>query len=188
MKTLILTLASALATVAFAQEQAAEIVKPARNATMRQMGPRSGDRMGMGMPMVDPILRMAATPQFAAKLGLTSDQAAKLKEATKGNNAQNRETQVKIRKCMERQNDLLKADTIDEAAIMATVDELFELRKSAMKAQLTRMIAARAILTPEQFAKAKAMLEEFRGGRRPPKTAKGKPDAAPKADVAPKAE
>ena len=83
---------------------------------------------------------------------------------------------------MDRQAELLKADVIDEVAILAAVDECFELRKSEMKDQLKRLIAARTILTPEQFAKAKAIAEEFRGSRRPQRPAKAKPDAAPKTE------
>ena len=62
MKALILTFVASLATVAFAQNP---------------MGLRT-ERMAMGSPMMDPILRMVATPQFAAKLGLTEEQVAKL--------------------------------------------------------------------------------------------------------------
>lgn len=179
MKTLILTFAAVFAAVAFAQEPAGDGTKQERKP-MRTMGPR-GDRMPMGGPMMDPILRMATNPQMSAKLGLTEDQIAKLKELSKGH-GQDRDAQKKIRKCMDRQIELLNADTIDEVALMATVDELCDVRKVAMKEQLKRTIAARSILTPEQLAKARSLASEFRGGRRPPRPAKGdKPEAAPKA-------
>ena len=178
MKTLILTFAAVLATVAFAQDKAGDGAKPERKP-MRAMGPR-GDRMPMGPMAMDPILRMAANPQMAAKLGLTEEQVAKLKELSKGRD-HDREAQKTVRKCMERQMELLAADTIDEVAVMATVDELCEARKAAMKEQIKRTIAARAVLTPEQLAKAKAMANDFRG-RRPPRPAKDKPEAAPKAE------
>ena len=186
MKTLVLTFAAVLATVAFAQEQSSgDGAKPERRH-MRAMGPR-GDRMPMGPMMMDPILRMVSNPQAAAKLGLTDEQVAKLKELSKGRE-NDRETQKAIRKFVDRQMELLAADKIDEVAVMATVDEICEARRAAMKDQLKRTIAARSILTPEQLAKAKAMVGEFRGGHRPPRPAKDKPEAAPKADAAPKAE
>ena len=185
MKTVILTIAAALATVAFAKEPAVEGAKPERKA-MRAPGSRSGDRMQMGMPMLEPILRMVANPQFAAKLGLAEDQVAKLQALVKGR-TQDRDIQAKIRKCMDRQAELLKVDSIDEAAVMAAVDELFELRKTAMKEQIKRMIAAKAVLTPEQLAKAKALIGEFRGGRRQPKPDKGSQTDAPKPAAEPKA-
>jgi len=184
MKTLVLTFAAVLATVAFAEEQSADGAKPERRH-MRAMGPR-GDRMPMGPMMMDPILRMVSNPQTAAKLGLTDEQVAKLKELSKGRE-HDRETQKAIRKSVDRQMELLAADKIDEVAVMATADEICEARRTAMKEQLKRTIAARSILTPEQLAKAKAMLEEFRGGRRPPRPAKDKQEAAPKADAAAKA-
>ena len=182
MKTLALTFVAALATVALAQEPAAsgDGAKPDRKA-MRPAGPR-GARMQMGSPMMmDSILRMANDPQFAAKLGLTDEQKAKLKEIS-GGRGHDRDSQKAVRKCMDRQAELLSADKIDEAAIMATVDELCEARKVAMKEHLKRMIAARAVLTPEQLAKAKSLANEFRGGRRPPKPASDKPAAAPKTE------
>ena len=182
MKTLILTFAAALATVALAQEPAnpGEGAKPERRA-VRPMGPR-GDRMPAGLPMMmDSVLRMTADPQFAAKLGLTDDQAAKLKEIAK-DRGRDRDAQKQIRKCMDRQAELLGAEKIDEAAVMATVDELCEARKASMKDYIKRMIAARAVLTPEQLEKAKSLVNEFRGGRRPQRPAKDKPAAAPKAE------
>ena len=179
MKTLVLTFAAALATVAFAQEPAGEGAKPERKP-MHTMGLR-GDRMPMGAVTMDPVLRIATNPQMSAKLGLTEEQVAKLKELSKGR-GQDREVQKKIRKIMDRQVELLSADTIDEVAVMATVDEICEARKVVMKEQLKRTIAARAVLTPEQIAKAKAMAAEVRNGRRAQRPAKdGKPDAAAKA-------
>lgn len=184
MKTLVLTFAAALAAMAFAQEQsnAGESAKPARRA-MRPTAPR-GDRMPMmmGSPlMTDPVLRAVTHPQFAAKLELTEEQMAKLRELAKGR-GQDRDAQKKIRKSMDRQMELLNAETIDEVAVMATVDELCEARRTVMKEQIKRMIAARAILTPEQLAKARALASEFRNSPRPSRPAKDKPAAAPKAE------
>ena len=143
MKKLMVVVAAALCCAAFAQ------------------GPEGGPRRGFaphggGMmmnPMMDPIVRMVNNPKFAEKIGLTDEQKAKLKELNKA--PARGEEQSKMRDAMKRQAQLLSADKIDEAAVMATIDEVFELRKQTAKAQVKRVIAVKSVLTPEQVKKAK---------------------------------
>ena len=170
MKSLVMMAAAALCCAAFAEGP--EGVGP------REGGRRGGPRMGGGMPMMDPIVRIATNPQMAEKLGLSDEQKAKLKEL-KGS-GRNSETQKKVREATERQAELLNADKIDEAAVMKVVDEVFELRKEMAKEQVKRVIAVKSILTPEQIAKAREAVKSMsgprdeRGPRRgPPRKGKG---------------
>ena len=143
----------------------------------RHGGMMPGGMGGMGM-MGDPLLRAVTNPRIAESLGLTDEQKAKIKELSAGKK-DNREAQKKVREATMKQVELMKAAQIDEAAVMAAIDEVFEIRKQMAKDQAKRVIAVKSILTPEQIAKAhenmKTMFEgrgdrgPKRGGMRGPK-------------------
>lgn len=171
MKKLMLTMvATAFAVAAYAQEPAAPAAKgPARPA----MPPRF-ERMPAGGPMGgDPLLRAVMNPKVAEAIGLTDEQKAKIKELRNGGSS--RELQEKFRKGQELQSKLLRAETVDEAAVMAAIDETWEARKELAKAQTRRVIAVRSILTPEQVKKALSAMRDLRGARSARRSAKGRP-------------
>ena len=120
----------------------------------RERGGRFGGMRG-GMPpgMGNPLVNMVSNPKMAEKLGLTAEQQAKLKELRE-NRKEDRELQEKARVATMKQFDLMKAEKIDEAAVMAAIDEVFELRKKMAQEQVKRLIAVKSILTPEQIKKA----------------------------------
>lgn len=163
MKSLMMTVVAALACAAFAQ--APEGGAPGEGGRRGGMGP---GMMGGGA-MMDPIVRMVSNPKAAEKLGLSEEQQAKLKEINKIDKA-GRERQKKVREATMKQLDLMKADKVDEAAVMKAIDEVFELRKEMAKDQAKRVIAVKAILTPEQVAKAHEEMKQMfqaRGDRGP---------------------
>ena len=169
MKSLIMVAVAALSCVAFADG--------APEGGARPEGGRRGHREGgMGAMMGgDPIVRMVSNPAVAEKLGLSDEQKAKLKEL-KGNGEANRESQKKVREATMKQVELMKAEKIDEAAVMAAIDEVFELRKAMAKEQAKRVIAVKSVLTPEQVAKAHEEMKkmfEARGDRGPRREGKG---------------
>ena len=126
--------------------------------------PRGG-MMPPGMPgMSDPILRIVSSPKGAEKLGLTAEQQEKLKSVM-GDRKNVRESQKKVREATMKQVELMKAEKIDEAAVMAAIDEVFEIRKQMAKDQAKRLIAVKSILTPEQIAKAREDLKATFGAR-----------------------
>jgi Spy/CpxP family protein refolding chaperone len=103
------------------------------------------------------------------------EQKAKLKDL-KSASESNREAQKKVREATMKQVELMKAERIDEAAVMAAIDEVFELRKAMAKDQAKRVIAVKSILTPEQVAKAHEEMKkmfEARGDRGPRREGKG---------------
>jgi len=116
-------------------------------------------------PTADPILKVALDPKMAEKLELTSEQAAKLKEIADSRKGA-KELNEKIRKGMKAQSELLEQQPIDEAKVMAAIDEVFEARKELAKVQTKRLIAVKTVLTTEQVKKAR---EEFRNMRKPEK-------------------
>jgi Spy/CpxP family protein refolding chaperone len=118
---------------------------------------------------------MVSNPAVAEKIGLSDEQKAKLNEL-KGDREANRAAQDKVRAATMKQLDLMKAEKIDEGAVMAAIDEVFELRKAMAKDQAKRVIAVKSILTPEQVAKAHEEMKkmfEARGDRGPRREGKG---------------
>lgn len=159
MKTLMTVVAAVLAATTFADGPA-----PQRGGQPGRFGGRGfGGGMGFGA-MGDPIMRVATNPKIAEKIGLSEDQKAKLKEAT-GDQSKTRELQKQVMEKTEHQMQLMKAEKIDEAAVMSAIDEVFEARKEIAKQQTKQLIAIRSILTPEQIEKAKNAMEEVRAKR-----------------------
>ena len=173
MKSLIIVAVAALSCVAFAEGAPEGGARP--EGGHRGFGPREGGGMGPMMGGMDPIVRMVSNPAVAEKLGLSDEQKAKLKDL-KGDTEANREAQNKVREATMTQLDLMKAEKIDEAAVMAAIDEVFELRKAMAKEQAKRVIAVKSVLTPEQIAKAHEEMKkmfESRGDRGPRREGKG---------------
>lgn len=132
---------------------------------------------GRPMMSVEPVVRMALNPKMTEKLGVTAEQVAKLK-ALEDNREAMKALHEKAKKGMERQAELLKADKIDEAAVMAALDETWEARKEVAKLQTKRLVAVRSILTAEQIAKAREAMKAMRSqGSRPKAGAKKTPKA-----------
>ena len=137
-------------------------------------GAAKGGSRGAG-PSVEPIVQMVRNPKMVEKLGFTEEQVAKLKAIGDSREAL-KELQAKVRQGSERQAELLKAEKIDEAAVMAAVDEVWNAKREIAKIQTKRVIAVRSVLSPEQVRQA---LETFRStrGKRGAKGAKAKKPA-----------
>ena len=163
MKKLMLVVVAGLFCAAFADGKDGA----ARPEGARRVGaPISGPMMRSAM---DPVVRMVSNPAVAEKLGLNDEQKDKIKKLRE-DFKKNRDGQKKLRDATMKQVELMKAEKIDEAAVMAVIDEIFELRKTMAKDQVKRIIAVKLILTPEQLAKAQEemkVLSASRGERRP---------------------
>ena len=130
------------------------------------------------------IVRIIMNQKVVEKIGLSEEQKAKLKEVVKSDRAESEPLRQALKASMERQAELLKAEKIDEAAVMAEIDKAFEARKAMAKLQTKKVIGVKSILTPEQVQKA---LEEFknmpkRGRGKPEAKGKGPQEKEPKAD------
>ena len=172
MKSLIIVAVAALSCVAFADGGPEGGARP--EGGRGGFGPREGG-MGPMMGGMDPIVRMVSNPAVAEKIGLSDEQKAKLNEL-KGDKEANRAAQDKVRAATMKQLDLMKAEKIDEGAVMAAIDEVFELRKAMAKEQAKRVIAVKSVLTPEQVKKAHEEMKkmfEARGDRGPRREGKG---------------
>ena len=155
MKKLMMIAVAALCCVALADGPERGAHRPGGPGPHGGMGGMRPHEMGF-----DPIVFAVQRPRIAEKLGLSEEQKAKIKgvtDRTKGG----REAMQKVREATKRQFDLMKAEKVDAAAVMKAIDEVFELRKQMAKEQVQRVIEIKAILTPEQIAKAR---EEMKAG------------------------
>ena len=163
MKCLMTMLAAAVSLVALAQEPAAE--GAAR--------PRGGRVAMAGGPSIEPVLRAAMNPKLAEKAAITEEQVAKLKAIADEKGAL-KTLHEKVRKGTERQVELLKAEKIDEAAVMAAIDETWDAKKEVAKYQTKRLIAVKSILSAEQIEKIRDALKTKRDGHQKDPRAEGK--------------
>ena len=163
MKCLMTMLAAAVSLVALAQEPAAEgAVRP------------RGGRMAMaGGPSIEPVLRAAMNPKLAEKAAITEEQVAKLKAIADEKGAL-KTLHEKVRKGTERQVELLKAEKIDEAAVMSAIDETWDAKKEVAKYQTKRLIAVKSILSAGQIEKIRDALKAKRDGDQKGSRAEGK--------------
>ena len=134
-----------------------------RWAMMAERGMMS-EGFGGGM-MSDPAVMAATNPKIAEKIGLSDEAREQIKKLDVDNREKVKELQAKTREAMEKQAQLMKAEKIDEAAVMAAIDELFECRKEMAKTQTKRLIGVKALLTPEQITKATEAMKEIRNER-----------------------
>ena len=153
MKSLVFALVAVVASAAFAD-----------GPKMRQQAPAES---------MSPIIRAVQNPKIAAKLGLSEEQTAKLKTLAEGQD-EIKGLQEKVRKGMEWQAELLKSKKVDKAAVMSALDEVWAARKEIAKRQMSRLIVVKSILTDEQIAKVREVLQTMRNDPKGPKDGGGK--------------
>lgn len=112
---------------------------------------------GGSLGFLAPLLK---NPEAAAKIGLTEEQSQALAATIADLDAQLAAVHDKLPAAFEKQARLLEADPVDEAAILAAVNEAWDLRREVALLQTRKVIAIRAALGPEQIEKARALLKE----------------------------
>lgn len=118
-------------------------------------------RMGMTGDSEGMILRLLTSDSRVAQdLGLTDTQTKELKEIASSGEQDVRDTAQKLEAAGMRQAELMKAETLDEAALMKAVEETGELRTRMAKLRVKQMIAAHKTLTPEQRTKLRDLLKQ----------------------------
>ncbi len=146
-----------------------------------RFGPGGAGRGGFGMNeggsfgFLVPLLQK---PETAAKIGLPEEKAQALAATFADLDAQLKAVNEKLPAAFKRQAEALEAATPDEAAVLAAVNEVWDLRREVALLQTRKVLAIRATLGAEQIEKARALLrEEWRsfGERRGP----GGPGGAP---------
>ncbi len=114
---------------------------------------RGGPGMGLGF--------LANNPEMRQKLGITEEQAAKIRQQT----LDFRKAEIRNRADLQIKrldlHSLMAADTPDRAAIDRTLQEVGAAQMALEKSAVDFHIAMRTALTPEQREKLKAMRQEF---------------------------
>lgn len=191
MKKIVMVAMTVVGLAVFAQEQAAPKADANGGAgrgprMAERRGPRGmhggmrGMRGGMpggmfgGMPG-DRAVMAVMNPRVADKIGVSKEVQEKIQKIDQDSRKEVRELQQKTQGAMAKQANLMKEAKPDEAAVMAAIDELFDLRKQMAKAQTRRVLAVKALLTPEQIDAAVEALRKMREEH----IGKSKAEAAP---------
>lgn len=118
-------------------------------------------RMMMGGDSEGMILRMLSSDsKMVQELGLSDTQVKELKESTSGGETEMKDLNAKLEQAAMRQAELMKADTLDEEALMKAVQETGELRTQIAKRRIKQLIAAHKVLTVEQRAKLRELMSQ----------------------------
>jgi len=104
----------------------------------------------LGLALAPASAQLWGNPKVVEKLGLTDEQVQRLQETAIEHQKQaiQRNSQVKVLELELRQ--LWKAETPDEAKVLAKVKELAKVRQEQMVARTEHRLAMHKVLTPEQ--------------------------------------
>jgi Spy/CpxP family protein refolding chaperone len=125
----------------------------------RRFGWGRGWHLGLGRITRDPALR--------ERLGITDEQAAKIRSAQSQFAKQQIQRQAELRIKRMELAELLRADNPDRAAIEKKLRELNDLELQARMAGLDYGLAMRNLLTPEQREQLKQLARERMAQRFP---------------------
>ena len=116
-------------------------------------GMNEGGSLGFLVPLLQ-------KPETAAKIGLSEEKAQALAAAFADLDAQLKAVNGKLPAAFKRQAETLEATPVDEAAVLAAVNEVWDLRREVALLQTRKVLAIRSTLTAEQIEKARALLKE----------------------------
>ena len=126
------------------------------------------------------LARLVQNPELREKLGITSEQAAKISQQTAEFHKSSIRSRADLLVKHVELGELLRAETPDRVAIDRKLDEIAAARAAEAKAQVHYRLAMREALTPKQQKKLREMRQErmrgaFRGQRRegPPRGPRG---------------
>jgi Spy/CpxP family protein refolding chaperone len=124
---------------------------------------------------------IASGQDFGKKLNLTAEQQELIKRLVLEQRTKMIDQQALMQKSALKQTEVLMADPLDEAALMAAVEETSKARTAIAKAQIQILIDVRKVLTEEQRKTLREMMMQAK--QQPPMRAgeerrEGRPDAA----------
>jgi uncharacterized membrane protein len=163
--------------------------KHARGGKMDKMGggmEMMGDEMGMmggGMAMM--MEGLLVPPQlvmhFGPEAGVSEDQMTKIRQDFFDTQTRVADLEPKLKKARIEMHRLLLAPQLDDAKILAQMDEATKAQAEIKKQRFAMMLRIRGLLTPEQRAKLEAMKPHPAGhmGKAEPKEPAGAPPGRP---------
>jgi hypothetical protein len=140
------------------QQSAAGMMPP---DMMQMMGPMMGHGQGSAGPLQRVIRLLAAldNPRVRTELGLTDQQADSLRKIVVDTETFTIKTGADIAVDSIELRELLRADKPDRAAVMSKGDAISKATSQLINHFLEAMLAAKAILTPEQQKMIRAYME-----------------------------
>lgn len=123
----------------------------------RGMGGHPGmmeNRMSGDVPLYV-IGKMLGDSKTMADLGIPEDKVKALKEQMEQGQKLADEMRPKMQEAMQARKQLMDDNSMDENALIAATEKIFQLRLETEKAQIRQMILAKKTLTSEQMTKIK---------------------------------
>ena len=128
--------------------------------------PRMGGGFGPRM------LAMLDSDRFKSELGLTDEQAGRLRQLVLENEKSSVKTRAEVKVRQIELHEMLRADNPNRDAVLKKAQEISDLRGQMMKQHIESLLTAKTILTPEQQKKMHALMAEH-GFRRQPGEGRG---------------
>ncbi len=110
------------------------------------------------------LLAMLENDQFKAALGLTDEQTERLHRIVVETEKSTTKTRAEMAIRRIELRELLRGDKPDQAAVTKKIQEISDLLRDTMKQHVDALLAAKAVLTPEQQKKIRSFIESRRGG------------------------
>jgi Spy/CpxP family protein refolding chaperone len=175
---------------AYAQTPGPGTATPQRRWAPADRGPMDGGRWAPGRGMRGPgmrgrggqaemLLRLVNNPMMRQRVGITTEQAAKIRQQTSDFLKQQIHSRANLQVQRIDLQNLMAAENPDRAAIDKTLEQISASQLAQSKADVDFRLAMRNALTPEQQQKLMQMRQEFmrrgpgRGGRMGPRGPQG---------------
>ena len=120
-------------------------------------GPGGG---GHGRGFGGPMFGFLHNERMKAELGLTDEQAGKLRQIFTESRKAGIRTRADLQIRQMELHEIMMGDKADREAAMKKVQDISDLRAQLMRSHVESMLAAKTILTPEQQKKIHAMMAE----------------------------
>jgi Spy/CpxP family protein refolding chaperone len=123
-----------------------------------------GDDFGHGQHMASRLLAMLDNDRVKSALGLSDDQTSHLRQIVLDTEKANIKTRAEVQVQGIELRELLRADNPDRDAVMKKIDEISALRTEMAKQDVSALLQAKSVLTPEQQKKIRDFIEMRRAG------------------------
>jgi Spy/CpxP family protein refolding chaperone len=137
------------------------------SGSMGPMGGHMGGMAAMGEMGHNGMMAEMTTENLKQRLGLTDEQAAKLKALRSTYLKETTMQGAKVRVAELELNDLLDEKTLDASKIEKKVKEIESLKGDLLMLRIRSLMKAADFLSPEQFAQLRAMTMHRMGAMRP---------------------
>jgi Spy/CpxP family protein refolding chaperone len=115
---------------------------------------------------VERLLALLRSDRIRIYLGLADPQVERLRQIAVETEKANVKTRAEIEVRSIELREALRADKPDRDEILKQVQEISDLRREMMKHNVEAILAAKAVLSPEQQRRVFSLLENRHGGRR----------------------